>query len=570
MAAGPACWRRATSFSAIPEAMLDRLSLSCGANRDARALAMHDCTQADFVRRPLLSLAIAARHGGDRAYLARCEEVLREVASWDPFQRPGWSIGGPSSVLPAGGDGVNMATAWGMCGVVDAMEILGDRLPADLRASLRASLIRELGYVVDSWSQSRPWYVKSSTTVTNQWIDPSVAAIRACLMLRDDSLRPVYEMAVQNLAMSLGSLQPDGAFLEGVTYAQMSLPSLFAAVDSMAANGDDRLRQHPFVQGAWKWLLQVQMPGGNLVTACDSRMAVLPSWATRAPLDSIAYAAMASGDAAAIPAVSALFPECGTWPAAGRYAVARRGAQAAPLSALPLHAYFPSQQLVTWREAWSQPGAARSELALWLKGGSVRENSHGQRDQGQLSVYVGAEPILLERGTPDYADPDYLQGFASARGHGTLQLDPIDPPNRAVDAPVSVERLNDAGGRATVDLRGVSGSARSCVRTVEWSTAGTVTIDDVLVPFTQVPAGTECYRFHLGSASMPAVEQVGGEWRVSWDRAVVRIKADREIQVSVVPLSNAVRAPFVHHALSIRVASAASSLSVRTSVEVRR
>lgn len=570
IAAGEQAWKRPYRFADIPTEQVDQLSLSCGANRDIRALAMHDCRQAEFLQRQLLTLAIAARHSGNPTWLAYCETVLREVSTWDPFQRSGWSIGSKDQVLPQGGDGVNMATAWAITAVVDCMEVLGDRLSLPVREQLCAALRRELGYVVESWASVRPWYVKSNTVSTNQWIDPNVAAVRACLMLRDDGLRPIYEMAVQNLGMSLRHLQPDGAFLEGFTYAQMSLPTMFRAVESMARCGDDRLRSNAFVANSWKWMIQLQMPGGNIVSSGDSKLASLPPWAVRAPLDCIAYSALASGSDAALSTVAALFPESGTWPGAARYAAERSKVRPLSLDDLPHWSFFPSQQLVTWRERWTRPMDPSTAMAVWVKGGSLLENSHGQRDQGHVSVYAGHEPILIECGTPDYADPEYLSRFASVAGHGVMQVDPVIPSNRPIDAPVSVHQLDDNGGRLSIDLRNASRLARTCSRDVQWSSSGRVHIGDHVEFVQPIPAGTEVYRFHLGCAEPPEVSSDGVTWSIRWQHADIVVTPDRAVDVSVERVRNVTTNAKQHHALVVRLKTSDSSLRLSTSLAIHR
>ena len=397
-----------------------------------------------------------------------------------------------------------------------------------------------------------------------------MAAVRACLALRDDGLHPIYEMAVQNLGMSLQHLQPDGAFLEGFTYAQMSLPTMFRAIESMARCGDDRLRDNPFVANSWKWMIQVQMPGGNVVSSGDSKLAALPTWAVRSPLDCIAYSALASGSDMALSAVAALFPESGTWPSAARYAAPRSAVQPLSLDDIPRWSFFPSQQLVTWRERWNRPMDSSSAMAVWVKGGSLLESSHGQRDQGHVNVYAGTVPILIECGTPDYADPEYLSRFASAAGHGVMQVAPVAPPNRAIDAPVSIHQLDDGGGRLSIDLRHASTLARTCRRDVEWSTAGRVHIGDHVEFMQSIAAGTEVYRFHLGCTEPPGVSFDGSVWSVRWRDANMFITSDRAVEVSVEGVRNVTTNAKQHYAVVIRLRLPESSLRLSTSVVINR
>ena len=569
-AAGPAVFRRARSFAEIPTAMVDATALAAGTNRDSRALAMHDCVQADLLRRDGVALALAVRFAGRPAHVACLNQILVEVSAWDPFQRQGWSLTDQSRVLPAGGDGVNMATSWGVVGLVDILSILGDSAPAELRSALERAIRRELGNVVDSWANGRPWYVQSGAVASNQWIDPNAAVVLACLYLRDERLRPVYELAAANLRLSLAAFEQDGAFLEGMSYAQMSLPALFRGVEAMARAGDGRLRAMPFVQNSWRWMLHMQMPGGNLVSSGDSRMSVLPAWATAAPLDSLALAALASGSPDAVPSLRAMFPACGMWASAATYASRLASTQASAAPRIAPWGHYPSQQLVTWRQSWTMPGDQSRDVGVWIKGGTLRERSHGHRDQGQVSLYCGSTPILMERGTPDYSDPAYLSGYASAQGHGIMQVDPVLPANIPVDAPARIVRLGAGGGKVQLDLAGAYRSASSCSRMVEWDAAGSLRIEDLVELREPRPAGTEFYRFHLGASVQPAVVRDASGWTVSWRDASVRLSADVPIEVEVTAARNALCAPFVHHVLSVRSAEPGAAMSLTTEVQVLR
>ena len=566
----PSCYRRPAEFNDIPINAVDAIALSAGPNRDARALSMSDCTQSNFLRSHGVTLALAVRKSGRADHTARMNDILRSVLDWTPFQRPGWSLGTPSMTLATGGDGVNMATSWGIVGLVDILEILDDRIPSDLRASLEDALRRELGSVVDSWVGSRSWYVQSDAVVSNQWIDPNAAVVHACLYLRDDRLRPVYDFAVGNLLRSLNTLQPDGAFLEGMTYAQMSLPTLFRAVNAMASAGDTRLQSVPFVRNSWRWMLCAQMPGGNLVSGGDSQMAALPNWAMVAPLDCFALAALSSDEPEAVASMRALFPGCGSWSSAAAYAAALVEVPPAASPTISPWGYFPSQQLVTWREEWSAPTASSSEMGIWIKGGSLLERSHGQRDQGQVSIYSGATPILMECGTPSYGDPQYLSEFASARGHGVMQVEPVLPSNRAVSAPAEVERLDGNGGKVRLNLVGVYQTTTQCERLVEWSRLGITLISDSVEFSEMQPAGTEVYRFHLGARVSPSVERSGDVWTVSWDSASVQVSSSSPIALEVIQVRDVVRGSAVHYALAVKLTSAVQTVAVATEVTVRR
>jgi hypothetical protein len=563
----PSLFRRPTTYEQIPPAQVDSLARSAGPNRDSRALAMNDCRQADFLRSKAVGLAVAARYSSNADYLAKVLEILNEASQWEPFQRPGWSLGDASRRMPVGGDGVNMATAWGVHGVIDILVVLGDRVPEALRDRLRARLRSEVAAIVDSWVARRPWYVQSDAVMSNQWVDPSAALIRACLFLRDPKLSDAYELGVRNVSRTLEISAADGAFLEGVTYAQMSFAPLFQAILAMQDAGDMRFARHPFVCSAWNWFLHQMMPCGALVNCSDSHMSQLPDWAERVPLDGLSMAALASGTREALQAVRALFPEVpGTLPGM-RLAVAMPGPCSFPDGVLPW-GFFPSQQLATWRESFRPPTDQAPAMGIWIKGGSTSCRSHGHRDQGHVSVYRGCDALLLESGTPDYSDPDYAQRYASAAGHGIMQVDPVEPHGEAVDAPIRVDRMDSAGGRVRVELTRAFRSTRSYQRHVEWGRSS-VRISDSVVFSRPVDTGSEVVRFHLGTAGPVAPTKQGDRWLVSFDGASVSILANAEVSVSAEKWPDCVRSPYGHQVLIVRSTATLQAAEIVTELVMR-
>ncbi len=545
----PSLYRRPTRFEEIPSSQVDTLARSAGANRDARALAMNDCRQADFIRSKAVALAVAARYSGNADYLAKVLEILESASRWDPFQRPGWSLGDASRTMPVGGDGVNMATAWGVHGVIDILEVLGDRVPEGLRNRLRERLHSEVALIVDSWTARRAWYVQSDAVMSNQWVDPSAALVRACIFLRDSSLSDAYELGVRNVSRTLDASASDGAFLEGVTYAQMSLAPLFQALLAMQDAGDTRLARHPFVCSAWNWFLHQMMPCGALVNCSDSHMSRLPEWAERVPLDGLSMAALASGSQEAMQAVRALFPEVSGTLAGLRLAAAMPGPCSFPPEVLPW-GFFPSQQLVTWRESFRPPSDRGSAMGIWIKGGSKLCRSHGHRDQGHVSVYRGCDALLLECGTPEYSDSDYAQLYAGAAGHGIMQVDPVEPHGEAVDAPIIVCKTNETGGAVSIDLTRAYRNLTEYRRDVDW-TPRRVQIVDRMSWKSPAPVGVPVLIFHLGSISAPLISPISDGWEIVDSGVRYRIRAPSSVVPQLTRRSNRSAQRAEHFCLSL-------------------
>ena len=562
-------YRRAITFQDIPIDMVDSIALNTGLNKSARALAMSDCTQTYFLVQKAVPLAVAARFTGNQVYLDKVIEILRETALYVPLQRQGWSLGTANATMHPEGDGPNMATAWGVSAIVDMLDILGPLVPMDLQDQLKKNLRNEVHLIVKAWALKLPWYVQSRSVMSNQWTDPNVAMIKACLYLGDPTLLPAYNLGVENLAATLRASQSDGAFLEGFAYAQMSGGAMVSIIGNIHANNDLRCDQYPFLAKFWRWLLQMQMPGQYLVNCADCNLAKLPPWSTNSPLSSIVDAAFASGDTRALEAVKFAFPKSEDTLSGLQYFDAVSRVSAPAVWPLPLYEFFPSQQLLVWKSAYEAPAKLQSALGLWIKGGTLGEKSHGHRDQGQISVYKGNNVILLDCGTPhDYGDPQLDTVFASAAGHNIMQIGELQPRVLPVNAPMNIIALNGNGGHVILDLVNASTAVTSCTREISWDRLGGFSIDDKVQLKSAAAGGTEFYRFHTGSLNPVTITGQGKEWTATWAHATMSFFSDIPILVEQMPWRDEVLDSKMHQVLTIRVLDESVGLRLQSTLNV--
>jgi len=529
-----ACYVRPQTFDQVIPEQIDNRCYNAGGNKEVFALAMADIGQAHFVRTSGVPLALLAVCTNKPEYLARASDILSTMRDHQPLQRSGWTAYLPDRQLPPGGDGVFLATSWGLNGIIDMLTILGDRVPVEIRSDLEQLIRNEILRIAADWSVQRPWYVKSHAVQINQWIEPSIALVRACLFLKDPSLNAAYDLGAENLAASLSAFGEDGAFSEGISYASMTVGSLFDALADMEGNSDFRCYEFPYVKNAWKWFLHMQMPGGRYVNCFDSVMGTVPSWALRTPLPSLISAALGSRDPDALAQVSRFFPVGNASLTAVRYQLALSSRPSVTLNAaldFPTYAHFPTQALAVWRSTWEAPADPQTAMGVWVRGGS-RTDSHSHRDQGHVSVYSGTRPILIEAGTPSYADPQMETKYAAAAGHSIMQVAELCPRGQAAVSPLAISRLNADGGRITVDTSAAYLSpVRNCTRTVEWSRSGLVEIFDTVNFDSQIQQGTEIYRFHTGARTAVTLTRNAGGWLIDWDDASMEISSDASFEV---------------------------------------
>jgi hypothetical protein len=375
-------------------------------------------------------------------------------------------------------------------------------------------------------------------------------------------------MGVENLARSINALGEDGAFLEGFTYCSQTTSALFQVLAQLKSNGDLRCHALPYVNNAWRWMMHMYLPGRRFVNSHDSGMSNLPSWAVGVPMDCLAAAAVGADDPEAIPVLKSFFNNGLPLLAGIRYKAAIDGTIAS--ASFPTFAFFPSQQQLVWRSEWQAPAVTpQTALAVWLKGGSVRDG-HSHRDQGQVSVYCGNRIVLMDCGTPEYSTPGFEVNYAHAAGHGIMQIGELLPRSQPVDAPVTINALNPDGGDVLINTTNAYTAAHSCTRRIQWSLDGVFTIDDHVALVNHVSAGAEYYRFHTGTADALTISGSGTSWQVSWRGTAATITASRSISIEQVDWPDATKEPFHHRALIVRAVDAGTSLDLSTRIVVDR
>jgi len=562
--------RRPMTFDQIDPTQLDRDALKLQRNRDAYALARADVNQAAYLRQYGVELAVVLAWRKDPALLARAIALLEAFTDHRPLQRPGSTLSSDAMTMPSGGDGVWLATAWGISGIVEMLDLLGDQVPAPLRANLDALLREEVVPICEDWADRRPWFVRVHTPVSNQWLEPSLALVQACLHLKDPRLAPCYDLGVENIAQTLAALGSDGAFLEGFSYANQSAGPLFDAVRAVRSNGDRRLDGFAYLDHAWEWFAHMNLGAGVLVHTYDSRMMIRPDWARTSPTASEASVYLSSAAPGALQAARFLLPDGDASVTGVRYAFALAGARGPSTMPLPTYASFPSQGQVVWRSAWEAPAAsAPKALAVMVRSGTAGEN-HVQRDNGQITVLNGRRFVLTEAGTPDYGAAGYEDRYAGAAGHSVMQVSPVEPASQPRPCSMAVRSLDASGGSISMDLASASRLARTSTRGVTWTSAGRIVIEDAVSFGAPIDGGTEVYRFHVGSADPVTIGGSGRSWDVQWRGATMALRADRAVRVAQQSWPDAIRTPFRHQVITISVGAASDGLKLDTTVQVDR
>ncbi|EIP97637.1 Heparinase II/III-like protein [Opitutaceae bacterium TAV1] len=457
------------------------------------ALASADVSAAETLARELPLLAAAYRLTRDTALLERLRAQLAEFASWNPIQRPGWTLyNGTNDLPPDRNDGVWLATGHGLAALCQTLDILPpSALTLELHAAIRAQLDREINRTLADWNATpkRAWYMRSKNVTTNQWIVPFAGlALAAATDL--EKHHDAYELAITNLTMTLDALGPEGASSEGATYAMhRSAPVLYLAAIGTRATGDERIASHPFLQNFPTWLSQIFQPGQNTINAFDCWGALRGMYHTFTPNITLLATLSRSPHLAWI-----LRNQIKTTSRDLNGLLSLNIPDTLPQPP-PLWGAYDRARWAVWRSSWTDDASG-----VWIRGEHPAD-FHAHNDHGHVNYIVRGKPLLIEAGTPGYDHALKADRYDSVVGHNVLQVGDEIFPKKSRNVPLLVARLDATGGDATV--RGAPGYANVRVwdRRVHWDSDTLTVTDDVEL---KTP-DTVLFRWHLASKQPLAI-----------------------------------------------------------------
>lgn len=544
------------------------LSALADAEWEMFCLSQADNKAGDLMKNELPRLAAAATLTGDRALLARVNQQLAELCTWSPLERSGWSLRN-SNLRLRQDDGAWLGTGWLVRAMADAVELLPPAaLTAPVREALQARLAAEVARMEEDWRTRRPPYVRSEAVHSNQWILPHEALVRAILFLGVDRHRAAYERGVANLLRSMDAQGRDGEFVEGLRYAALSLESLYSVARATARAGDERLRQHPFLQRFPTWLVHHFQPGGFLINAFDAPHSSRGHLSRDQAM--LATAALVTGSPHAFWGLRTL---AGFGPTLDAMA-------AATLATMPAHepppfAHYALATRINWRSSWDDERAT----GVWIRGGHATDY-HDHMDRGHVNFIIGGRPLLIEAGTLTYASPLFPTHMKSVAGHNVLQVGSTPPAQLTAEAletagqiltrerreaPIMVERMDSSGGRVTVDLSRCYQDVARWRRTVAWDSAAMNIADEVEL----TRADTVQFRWHLGVPAGALATR--GTGRVEVGGVAVEYSADTPVSADVEAMPDATLEPnqiTEHACVVVRTAAPVRRLQLSTRVSL--
>ena len=548
---------RPPHMSALPDKEWEAFCLSQGDNIAGALLKVE-----------LPRLAAAATLTGDAKLFERVCAQLAELAAWSPLERRGWSLNN-SKPRYKDDDGAWLGTGWLVRTIADTVDLLPpDKIPPDLRAALESRLADELALMEKDWATKRPWYVRSQAAHSNQWILPNEALVRACLFLGVDRHRETYEGGISRLLRSMEAQGADGEFVEGLRYSGLSLESLYSIARATARTGDNRLLTHPFLQKFPTWLVHHFQPGGFLINTFDA------PGSSRGNLtrdrDLFATVALVTGNPYALWGLRTRAGFGDTLDA-----ILAANIPASRASAPPLFANYAKATRLNWRSSWDDDKAT----GLWLRGGHATD-FHDHMDRGHVNFIIGRRALLIEAGTLNYAVPNNATHLRSVAGHNVLQVGDTAPDKLTPaalkhagqiltrerrSAPITVERMDDASGVASVDVSGCYESVAKWKRRVEWNQSSATIVDEVELKQPDIVQ----FRWHLGvPAGAPTRTSAG---QITAGDVSITYNADATVAARIESMPDATLASkeiTQHACVVLRTDSPVQRLKLKTQIKL--
>ena len=242
-------------------------------------LAMSDCGTSGTILTELPLLAFAYRCTGEDVFRVRIISQLEETATWSPLQRPGWQLCTPApDPVPADyWDGSWLGTGTGIRALADTLELLpAGGVPPELMDKLRTLLARDqddqrgLEAQTRLVSRRQGSAADQSMGAAHRGADPRLPGVGqgpVCGRVRTRRGQSAPALDVQG---------QQGEFNEGIGYAMFTVSSMLAAAHAMAAQGDTRALEHPFLRGFPTWAVHHLQPGRFRVNCFDAGGARTP------------------------------------------------------------------------------------------------------------------------------------------------------------------------------------------------------------------------------------------------------------------------------------------------------
>jgi hypothetical protein len=444
-------------------------------NAELYGLATYDIGVGDLLIYEMPLIAAAYVITGDQKFIDYLARQIDEIAGWEKFQRPGWTLTIKSTKRgPDYDDGVFIATGAIITGVVQSLGIVGDSaLPPETVKKIKHRLEIEMKQIMADFKAERVYYAREKMYQSNPWIGTMQGQLLAACYLGKELYPEEYAYARQGLALSVESPESSSGFSEGFIYgASRVLPGLALVNYYLQQEGDFSFDKFSLFQQYPDWICAHYQPGKNIVNCFDGYTAQRNMY-DRSFNPFITQLAVLSRNPHLL------------WILATQHQFAEPGLAGILFDAFdplqfkepPLFAVFDPGMLLTWRNSWQENASG-----VWIRGRHEKD-FHVHSDSGHVNFIWKGIPVLIEAGTPGYSDIDFsAKYYSSLFGHNVVQIGSEtvlkNPRDTETRAPITVRSLNAQGGDVSIDSTdSYLNKPLKVERQVKWD-ADTVTITD--------------------------------------------------------------------------------------------
>jgi hypothetical protein len=201
-------------------------------------------------------------------------------------------------------------------------------------------------------------------------------------------------------------------------------------------------------------------------------------------------------------------------------------------------------------------------------------------DRGHVNFVIGNQALLIEGGIQSYATPTFHTHMWTVAGHNVLQIGDAPPEQLKHDllpqvgqilnaahrqAPITVERMDEGGGSASIDLSHCYRGISKWVRHVEWDRQRVIIKDSVELPADNILQ----FRWHLGVPMSVARHETPGETIAGPVRLSYQSNSPLSAVVEGMPDATLQRGVITEHAcVVVRTVDPVRSLELLTQVEL--
>ncbi|MBL8993884.1 MAG: heparinase II/III family protein, partial [Spirochaetia bacterium] len=375
----------------------------------------------------VLNFGFAYRITGEVRYAKAAIEWMVNSARWPLWTHPGWEMS-PERRVAATGEGESFATAVLLQTMALGTELCFKEFVDHDLFEIQGAVVKNARRIIDDYRTGRPWYFAFKAVDSNQFTIP-VASLGIAALAFEKWVPEAAEwlaLAKDLTRQGLDAQSPDGAYSEGLAYANYGAKDYVLFAEFLASRGDNSLMNHPHLKNLPQWIVDMTFPDGKRhVNLNDSRQNY---W-----LDS-------DGPLEVTKQAMVMYANQFLWyqrryPGRGFRDYIMKVFGGLPASHWTLAWHNPEIKDEKPAQAFSgfrsyekfglHPWRGKidgTETLLGLVAGAA-QRGHKHPDLGSILFFAGKDYLLSDAGICAYSDPDGAAYFQQTLAHNTILVD---------------------------------------------------------------------------------------------------------------------------------------------------